>query len=353
MAFKAVCHFESRQTVRLPVSMSCFVFVFKFVYNLPSPMLPLSSCRIVDSHTAGEPTRVVISGGPELGSGSIPERLAYFRSRFDSFRSGVVCEPRGSEVVVGALLVEPIKPEAAAAVIFFNDVGYLGMCGHGTIGLITTLAHLGRIKPGIQLIETPVGDVSACLNADGSVTVASVASYRYRAAVAVDVPGFGRFSGDIAWGGNWFFLIGEHSYAITPANRNQLLAAATAVREALQASAITGEDGQLIDHVEFFSEPQDPANSSRNFVLCPGASFDRSPCGTGTSAKMACLYADGAMSPGDLWRQEGILGTVFTGSFEAAGTGQILPKITGKAWITGESTLMFKDDDPFGAGIVF
>jgi 4-hydroxyproline epimerase len=254
---------------------------------------------------------------------------------------------------VGALLLEPVKPESAAAVIFFNDVGYLGMCGHGTIGLVTTLVHEGRIKPGMHLIETPVGDVSACLHPDGRVTVANVPSYRYRANVPVDVPGLGTFSGDIAWGGNWFFLIGNHPFELTAPNRRELVDAATAVRDSLRLSGITGENGELIDHIEFFSEPHDPSNSSRNFVLCPGASFDRSPCGTGTSAKMACLYADGAMAEGEEWRQEGILGTVFTGSFEVNGGGQILPKITGRAWITSESTLIFSNDDPFSAGIEF
>lgn len=312
-----------------------------------------SNCRIIDSHTEGEPTRVVVSGAPDLGKGPIAERLVRFRAEFDSFRSGVVCEPRGSEVVVGALLLEPVNPESAAAVIFFNDVGYLGMCGHGTIGVITTLAHQGRIKPGLHTIETPVGDVSACLHDDGSVTVANVPSYRHRTAVPVDVPGFGRFSGDIAWGGNWFFLIGQHPFELTLANRRQLIDAATAVRDALQASRITGPDGQPIDHVEFFTEPQNPANSSRNFVLCPGASFDRSPCGTGTSAKMACLYAAGHMTAGETWKQEGILGTVFTGTFDVAGEGRILPKVNGKAWITAESTLIFQCDDPFRAGLYF
>lgn len=310
------------------------------------------TCRIIDSHTGGEPTRVVISGGPDLGNGSISDRLARFRSEHDAFRSGVVCEPRGSEVVVGALLLEPVKPESAAAVIFFNDVGYLGMCGHGTMGVVTTLAHQGRIKPGVHIIETPVGDVSACLQADGSVTVSNVPSYRYRASVAIEVPGFGRFSGDIAWGGNWFFLISDHPFELAASNRRQLVDAATAVRDALQASGITGEDSGLIDHIEFFSKPHDARNSSRNFVLCPGASFDRSPCGTGTSAKMACLYADRAMAAGDQWRQEGILGTVFTGSFQVNGGGQILPNITGKAWVTAESTFHFNTDDPFSTGIV-
>ena len=311
------------------------------------------SCRVIDSHTEGEPTRVVVSGGPELGSGPVAERLTRLRADFDNFRTGVICEPRGSEVVVGALLLEPVQPASAAAVIFFNDVGYLGMCGHGTIGLITTLAHLGRIQPGRHKIETPVGDVFAHLHEDGRVTVANVRSYRHRANVPIDVPGIGSFTGDIAWGGNWFFLIGEHPFDLTLSNRAELVRASTAIRGSLAAAGITGEGGAAIDHIELFSAPHDPRNSSRNFVLCPGASFDRSPCGTGTSAKMACLFSDGKLFPGDIWRQEGILGTVFEGSIEAAEDDHVQPSVTGRAWITADSMLHFAADDPFTHGIPF
>jgi 4-hydroxyproline epimerase len=309
--------------------------------------------QVIDSHTAGEPTRVVISGGPDLGNGSLQERLHRLRTHFDGFRSGVVCEPRGSEVVVGALLLEPVAPDASAAVIFFNDVGYLGMCGHGTIGVVTTLAHMGKIGPGMHKVETPVGDVSTYLHDDGSVTVYNVPSFRHRTAVQVDVRGYGLFVGDIAWGGNWFFLVGEHPYKLTLANRTKLIAVTTAIRRALQEQGIGGPNGELIDHIEFFSPPVNPENSSRNFVLCPGASFDRSPCGTGTSAKMACLHAEGKLSAGHVWRQEGILGTVFEGSIEDCSDVRVRPTIRGKAWITGESKLFFTSDDPFHDGIRF
>lgn len=309
--------------------------------------------EVIDSHTEGEPTRVVISGGPNLGTGDIRTRLERFQCEFDNFRRGVVCEPRGSEVVVGALLCEPIDSQAATGVIFFNDVGYLGMCGHGTIGVVTTLAHLGRIGPGQHQIETPVGTVSTCLHEDGRVSVSNVPSYRFRAAVPVDVPGYGRFTGDIAWAGNWFFLIGEHPFDLSLANRTELVAASTAIRSALIDADITGEAGAVIDHIEFFGAPQSSSSSSRNFVLCPGASFDRSPCGTGTSAKMACLYADGKLAPGDLWIQEGILGTFFEGRIIGTPNGYIRPEITGRAWITAESKLLFQNSDPFAGGIAF
>ncbi len=307
--------------------------------------------QVVDSHTEGEPTRVVVAGGPDLGTGTVAERLTRLREQFDGFRSGVVCEPRGSDVVVGALLLEPSSPGAVAGVIYFNDVGYLGMCGHGTIGLVTTLAHLGRIGPGRHKIETPVGDVWTSLDEDGSVTVENVPSYRYRTGVAVEVPGLGRVTGDIAWGGNWFFLTPDAPCALTVENRTALVEASTAIRAALAEAGVTGSGAGAIDHVEFYAPPVNPGNSGRNFVLCPGASYDRSPCGTGTSAKMACLFAEGKLAEGEFWRQEGVLGTVFEGSVRAGDDGTILPAIRARAWVTGEAKLLFAADDPFREGI--
>ena len=313
--------------------------------------------QVVDSHTAGEPTRVVIAGAPALGEGTLASRLEILRSRHDDFRTAVLAEPRGSDVLVGALLCTPPQdhgshPSPAAGVIFFNDVGYLGMCGHGSIGLVATLAYLGRIEPGAHRVETPVGPVSAMLHPDGAVSIANVPSYRYRKQVEVNVPEYGTMHGDIAWGGNWFFIVADHRLSLHAEHRVALTAAAGAVRRALEASGIRGKDGALIDHIEFTGPAEDPANSGRNFVLCPGAAFDRSPCGTGTSAKMACLFADGKLQPGQVWRQEGILGTVFEGSVSV--TGNVLtPTIKGSAYITAEATLLFDDRDPFQQGIRF
>jgi 4-hydroxyproline epimerase len=308
--------------------------------------------QIIDSHTAGEPTRVVIAGGPSLGDGDLQSQLEVFRSQHDSFRTAVLCEPRGSEVLVGALLCTPYDPTATAGVIFFNDVGYLGMCGHGSIGLIATLAHLGRLTPGTHRIETPVGTIAASLHADGAVSITNVPSYRYRSGVEVSIPEWGVMHGDIAWGGNWFFLVADHRLALQIDNRRALMTATTAVRHALDVGGIRGQGGAMIDHVEFTGPAENSANSGRNFVLCPGAAFDRSPCGTGTSAKMACLYAEGKLAAGERWRQEGILGTVFEGSVGVAGD-VLTPTIKGHAYITAETTLLFDDHDPFREGIRF
>jgi len=304
----------------------------------------------IDSHTAGEPTRLALSGGPDLGNGPLADRLKLFRLAHDSFRSTVVNEPRGSDVLVGALLCEPSDPGCDAGVIFFNNVGYLGMCGHGTIGVVVSLAYLGRLQPGRHRIETPVGVVSATLHESGKVTVENVPSYRSRKSVAVNVPGYGEVRGDVAWGGNWFYLVEQHDLTLTLPHVKELTDFACAVKNALVANGITGDNGAEIDHIELFGAPQNGHSDSRNFVLCPGNAYDRSPCGTGTSAKMACMYADGQLAPGQAWLQEGILGTVFEGSIQVE-NGLILPSITSTAYVTAESSLILDADDPFRLGI--
>jgi 4-hydroxyproline epimerase len=306
--------------------------------------------EVIDSHTAGEPTRCVISGGPDLGSGSVAERLERMRATHDVYRRAILLEPRGSDVLVGALLVEPVNRDAAVGVIFFNNAGYLGMCGHGTIGVAATLAHLGRIGPGHHRFETPVGDVQVSLAANGEITIANVEAYRYRAHVPLELPGIGVIHGDVAWGGNWFFLVEDHQRTLLLENVEELTDFAWRVRQALRASGVTGADGAEIDHIELSGPPHAPGNHGRNFVLCPGKAYDRSPCGTGTSAKMACLAAAGELEPGQSWRQEGILGTVFTGHIRREGE-KITPFITGSAYVTAESTLIFDPDDPFRGGI--
>jgi 4-hydroxyproline epimerase len=306
--------------------------------------------RVIDSHTGGEPTRLVVSGGPDLGAGPLSDRLECFRRNYDSFRSAVVNEPRGSDVMVGALLCDPLDSACAAGVIFFNNVGYLGMCGHGTIGLVATLAYMNRIKPGEHRIETPVGTVTAVLHEGGEVTVNNVASYRSAANVAVDVPGFGQVHGDVAWGGNWFFLVREHTMELTLQNVDELTAISWAIRKALRDAGIAGSDGKEIDHVELFGPSQLPGVDSKNFVLCPGKAYDRSPCGTGTSAKLACLYADGKIREGQTWKQESIVGSVFEGSVKVR-DGKVYPSIKGSAFVNAESELVLDPRDPLCMGI--
>jgi len=306
--------------------------------------------QVIDSHTGGEPTRLVIGGFPDLGKGSMAERRALLAGQHDKWRAAAVLEPRGSDVVVGALLCEPVSPDAAAGVIFFNNAGYLGMCGHGTIGLVASLAHMGRIGVGEHRIETPVGTVTTTLHEDGSVSVRNVPAYRHLHQVAVELPGHGTVRGDVAWGGNWFFLVSEHGQRVASDNLAALTGYTSALRRALAAQGITGADGAEIDHVELFAN-DDGGADSRNFVLCPGNAYDRSPCGTGTSAKIACLAADGKLAPGEVWTQASVIGSRFEASYEMADGKVIIPTLRGRAYISAEATLLIEEDDPFGWGI--
>lgn len=306
--------------------------------------------HVIDSHTAGEPTRVVISGAPDLGDGPLSQRLERFRNEYDDFRSAVVNEPRGSDALVGALLCTPVDETCVTGVLFFNNVAYLGMCGHGTIGVIATLAHLKQIEAGAHRIETPVGVVTARLYENGEVEIANVPSYRHLAGVTVVVPGFGPVTGDVAWGGNWFFLVNDHGQQLTLDNLDALTDFTSRIRDALASAGISGADGHEIDHVELFGPSQFEGVDSRNFVLCPGRAYDRSPCGTGTSAKLACLFADGKLREGQVWRQESIVGSIFEGTVSVIGD-KIQPHIRGRAFVTGESDLILDPRDPFCMGI--
>ena len=301
--------------------------------------------RVIDSHTGGEPTRIIVDGGPDLGTGPVADRLARMREKHDCFRSAVVNEPRGSEVIVGAMLVPPVDPACAASVIFFNNVGYLGMCGHGTIGVVATLAHMGKIKPGQHKIETCVGVVTTSLNSDGDASFTNVPSYRKANAVRITVPGIGPIVGDVAWGGNWFFLVGDHGQELSLKNVEALTDFTWRIRQAVNEQGFP-----QVDHIELFAPSPTTGANSRNFVLCPGKAYDRSPCGTGTSAKVACLAADGKLAEGEPWVQESIIGSRFTASYRRQGD-IILPTISGRAYITGESTLLIDPADPFRWGI--
>jgi 4-hydroxyproline epimerase len=304
----------------------------------------------IDSHTGGEPTRVVLSGFPDLGTGTLAEQRRVFRERFDHWRQAIACEPRGSDTMVGALLLSPQDPKACAGVIYFNNVGYLGMCGHGTIGLIRTLHHLGRISAGRHWLETPVGMVGVELHEDGRVAIDNVESYRHAKDVALDLPGYGVVHGDIAWGGNWFFISNDSPVPLTLAHQRALTAYTEAIRAALEKAGITGADNGEIDHIELNEASSQADADARNFVLCPGMAYDRSPCGTGTSAKVACLAADGKLAPGEVWRQAGILGSVFEAQY-APGTRGVQPRITGSAHITARGQLLIDETDPLAWGI--
>jgi proline racemase len=309
----------------------------------------MHNIQVIDSHTGGEPTRVVTGGFPALEGGTLDAQRTWFRDHFDHWRSAIVCEPRGSNSTVGALLLPARSADACSGVIFFNNVGYLGMCGHGTIGVVRTLAHMGRIAAGQHWLETPVGTVGAVLHADGRVSIDNVESYRHAAKLQVEVPGYGSVCGDVAWGGNWFFITQQTPATLEIRHQRSLTAYAEAILGALKAAGITGRNGAEIDHVEINAQSPTHGVDARNFVLCPGLAYDRSPCGTGTSAKLACLAADGKLPAGTTWHQESILGSVFEASYRLGDHG-ILPRITGSAHITAQATLLVDESDPFAWG---
>jgi 4-hydroxyproline epimerase len=305
--------------------------------------------EVVDSHTEGEPTRVVIAGWPQPAGRTMAERRAFLLREQDALRQAVACEPRGHDAIVGALLTPPVEPGSQAGVVFFNNASALGMCGHGLIGVVRTLEHLGRLAPGGVRIDTPVGTVSAQLETDGSVTIENVPARCERLDVALDVPELGRVTGDVAWGGNWFFLTELPGLPLTLENAGALTDATSRILDVLRALGVAGSDGAEIDHVELFGPPRRGDADARNFVLCPGRAYDRSPCGTGTSAKMAVLAARGKLRPGERWRQEGITGSLFEGWLERRGD-TLVPHVRGRAFVTGRATLLFDPDDPFREG---
>ncbi|MFT5906786.1 MAG: 4-hydroxyproline epimerase [Cryomorphaceae bacterium] len=371
------------------------------LYSTYSMSKATTFLKIIDSHTGGEPTRVIIDGCPDLGNGTLAEKQEILKTNHDWIRTSTLLEPRGFPAMVGAILTEPHAPDCSAGVIFFNNTGYLSMCIHATIGLTVTLHHMGLIKAGSHRIDTPAGVVTAHLHDNHcKVSVDNVPSYRYRADVSVALCSCSNdgsvgvspsttqalnpskiakhpssknlhcrcgqdahtpvtVTGDIAWGGNWFFLIGEQENApsINRANIPHLTEFTTAVMHALKENGITGEDGMPVDHIEVFGPPADDQSDSRNFVLCSGGEYDRSPCGTGTAAKLACLYADGKLTPGEIWRQSSILNTIFTGTIKPPTetplieSNKITPTITGSAWVNGETTIMINSEDPFSKGI--
>jgi 4-hydroxyproline epimerase len=303
---------------------------------------------VVDSHTEGEPTRVVVEGWPELEAPTPAGAVEELRSRWDHLRSGVVCEPRGHDALVGALLLPPVT-EAAAGVVFFNNVGYLGMCGHGLMGVVRTLSHLGRLTPGEAAFETPAGRVGARLEADGSVTIRNAPAFCHREGVRVHVPGLGPVEGNVAWGGNWFFLTSVAEPSLDLAHVGALRDATRRILAALREAGVTGKEGAEIDHVELTGPPSGHGADAANFVLCPGGAYDRSPCGTGTSAQLAVLHRQGRIAPGEPWTVESVTGGRFTGWLEEH-DGRLHPMVRGRAWITGTAELRFDPADPMRAG---
>lgn len=307
--------------------------------------------EVVDSHTEGEPTRVVVSGWPEPRGLTMQEFRDDLAENFDHLRRAIIDEPRGHDAIVGALLTRPVTEGADVGVIFFNNVGYLGMCGHGTIGVVETLAWLGRVEPGAIRLDTPAGLVDVFLDPNGAITIRNVPATCYLLDQRIDVPGLGEINGDIAYGGNWFFITSIPAPALELKNVDELLEVTRKIRATLIERDVTGAGGAEIDHIELMGpSPELGEAGARNFVLCPGGAYDRSPCGTGTSAKLAALYKRGEIELEERWIQESIVGGRFIGWLTKEGA-DLIPWIRGRAFITGETTLYFSVDDPFRGGL--
>lgn len=307
--------------------------------------------HVIDSHTEGEPTRVIVSGGPDLGSGSLAERAKTLATEHKEFYRSVVSEPYGQEAMVGVMLVEPVDPDCVAGVIYFDAAAVIGMCGHGTIGVAATLAHMGKIGVGTHKIETPVGVVEVTLSDANTVTVKNVESHRLHKDVELDIDGVGTVSGDIAYGGNWFFIVDESPTPVIPSNLRNLTETAIKIRHAIQEKQLTGTDGGILDHIVLYGPALTENGHSRNFVLCPDNAYDRSPCGTGSSARLACLAADGRLAPDEEILQESTIGSSYRLRYLPSKEGAVIPIITGQAFVTKEATLIINPNDPLKNGI--
>jgi 4-hydroxyproline epimerase len=308
------------------------------------PMSDISLVKILDSHAGGAPTRLMLSGGPELGAGPLAERAKVFQEKHDRFRRATVGEPRGSDAVMGALLVEPHDKGCQAGLIFFSNAGYPSLSAHGIIGSVVSLAHLGRIKPGPVKLDTPAGPVSAVLGAGGEVSFENVPAYRREKDLPLYLPGVGDVNVDLAYGGAWFCLIEQHDQRLALDNLPQLTDYCARIRQAVSDSGFPE-----IDHVALFGPGTQAGANSRDFVLGPGKTYERSPSGAATSARLACLAADGKLAAGAEWVQEGILGSVLRAKYRKQGD-KIIPTITGHGYIMGEGTLLLDPADPFAWG---
>lgn len=277
------------------------------------------------------------------------DRREFLARHHDHLRRSVVTEPRGHDAIVGALLLPPVEPGSHAGVVFFNDVGYLGMCGHGLMGVARTMASMGMGPSDHLTIDTPAGTVHARLLGEAEVEIRNVPPLVHRRDLVIEVPSLGSVVGDVVYGGNWFFLTQIPNEPLVYARRDRLLELALLIRNALAEGGVTGVEGAIIDHVEFSGPPTRPDADSKNFVLCPGRAYDRSPCGTGTSAKLGLLHAKGLLEPGEQYRQESITGSLFSGRLEEEG-GLLIPYLRGSAHITAHSNLRFDPSDPYRWG---
>ncbi len=321
----------------------------------------------IDGHTCGNPVRLVAGGGPLLQGASMIEKRAHFLAEFDWIRTGLMFEPRGHDMMSGSILYPPTRPDCDIAILFIETSGCLPMCGHGTIGTVTMAIENGLVTPktpGVLKLDTPAGVVTAEYEQDGahvqSVRITNIASFLHAEGLAIDCPGLGRLSVDVAYGGNFYAIVdAQPGYRdMADFSAGQLVELSPRLRRALNEryDFVHPERPEIrgLSHILWTGAPTRPEAHARNAVFYGDKAIDRSPCGTGTSARMAQWAAKGRLKPGDAFVHESIIGSLFRGRVEVAthvgDKPAIIPSISGWARMTGYNTIFIDDRDPYAHG---
>ena len=327
------------------------------------------SFHIIDGHTCGNPVRLVAGGGPLLTGATMMERRAHFLAEFDWIRTGLMFEPRGHDMMSGSILYPPTRPDCDTGILFIETSGCLPMCGHGTIGTVTMAIEHGLVNPktpGVLRLDTPAGLVVAEYRQEGQyveeVRITNVPAYLHAEALAVDCPGLGEITVDVAYGGNFYGIVEPQANYRDMADfsAGELIGMSPVLRQRLNErySFVHPDNPGIsgLSHILWTGAPLDPEADARNAVFYGDKAIDRSPCGTGTSARMAQLHAKGRLKAGDGFVHESIIGSLFKGRVEkevpVAGRTGIIPSIGGWARTTGYNTIFIDDRDPYAHGFV-
>jgi 4-hydroxyproline epimerase len=321
----------------------------------------------IDGHTCGNPVRLVAGGGPNLSGATMMEKRAHFLEEFDWIRHGLMFEPRGHDMMSGSILYPPTRPDCDVAVLFIETSGCLFMCGHGTIGTVTMALEHGLVTPktpGVLRLDTPAGLVIAEYRQEGryveEVRITNVPSFLYKEALEVECPDLGVLTVDVAYGGNFYAIVDPQKNYRDMADHTALdfIKWSPVLRQRLNEtySFVHPENPAInrLSHLLWTGKPTQPHADARNAVFYGEKAIDRSPCGTGTSSRMAQLFAKGQLKVGDDFAHESIIGSVFKGrvqrEVEVAGTRGIVPSVAGWARMTGHNTIFIDDRDPFAHG---
>lgn len=323
----------------------------------------------IDAHTCGNPVRLVAGGGPQLDGATMMERRAHFLAEYDWIRTGLMFEPRGHDAMSGSILYPPTRPDCDVAILFIETSGCLPMCGHGTIGTVTVMIEHGLVRPkvpGLLKLDTPAGLVEARYEMQGDkvthVRIRNVASYLHATDLSVEVPGLGELRFDVAYGGNFYAIVEPQPTFrdMEDLSTGDIQRLSPLIRRLVNEKyEIVHRDNPAIkglSHVQWTGKPRHPQAHARNAVFYGDRGIDRSPCGTGTSARMAQLAARGDLKEGQDFVHESIIGSLFHGRVEAlttvGGAPGIIPSIQGEAWVTGLNTIFLYDEEPYTKGFL-